>query len=477
MKKICINIESEYKGFLLKLAERLQKQNDIKIITTKSQIIDKLKNKNYFKKYVLLKNRNFLEISEKDLLEKCKKIEKNFNFTFSDLITRYRDLGQSYLFNVDKAPKIKKSKINYKLKLNYVFNHFVQLENAIKNYDILIKIKPDYLSYLISKKYRIKYLNISAARYGNRFFWNDNFFIESNKFIKNISNNLKNINNIDLSNVDQLNLKSHQFSKKLIKVDDIKLITTLKKYFIIIINNFKKLIRLNYDFNSYSFFSWPNSEIVKYLNFKFLNKISKDKNFLITNKYVYFPLHLEPEIALLEQGSYLNNSLEIISWISKTLPVDVALVIKENPLSLSVRSKDYYKKINSLNNVYLADLKIDGNFLIQNSLCVANILGTTGYETINNLKPLLLFNKFSILNRFSTVFNCDSFHTTKNAINFILENKIEKNSFLVSKKILIESQINSSFELNNFEKYIGSYDCSEEILDKSIYHLNEIINE
>ena len=45
-------------------------------------------------------------------------------------------------------------------------------------------------------------------------------------------------------------------------------------------------------------------------------------------KYIYFPLHLEPEIALLGASPEFNNSMELATWLAKSLPVDFNLVIK-----------------------------------------------------------------------------------------------------------------------------------------------------
>ena len=63
------------------------------------------------------------------------------------------------------------------------------------------------------------------------------------------------------------------------------------------------------------------------------------------------PLHLEPEIALLALSPEFNNSMEMIAWISKSLPADALVVVKEQPFSFGVRSRRYYHQLMQIGNV------------------------------------------------------------------------------------------------------------------------------
>ena len=40
---------------------------------------------------------------------------------------------------------------------------------------------------------------------------------------------------------------------------------------------------------------------------------------------------MEPEVSLLQVSPEFNNSYEVICWVSKSLPADTMLVVKENP--------------------------------------------------------------------------------------------------------------------------------------------------
>jgi hypothetical protein len=48
-------------------------------------------------------------------------------------------------------------------------------------------------------------------------------------------------------------------------------------------------------------------------------------------RYVFFPLHTEPEVSLLVYGRPYVNQIEIIRMLATSLPIDTVLVVKEHP--------------------------------------------------------------------------------------------------------------------------------------------------
>ena len=50
-----------------------------------------------------------------------------------------------------------------------------------------------------------------------------------------------------------------------------------------------------------------------------------------TKPFIYFPLHVEPERELLMQSPFLSNQSTVIANISKVLPVNYELYVKEHP--------------------------------------------------------------------------------------------------------------------------------------------------
>ncbi len=110
-------------------------------------------------------------------------------------------------------------------------------------------------------------------------------------------------------------------------------------------------------------------------------------------KYVYFPLHVDPEASTMVLSPYFTNQLAIIENIAKSLPADYSLVVKEHIPMIGFRPKNFYKKIKSFPKVKLIHPKFDQFTLIKNSSIVSVISGTAGLEALMLGKKVLLFER------------------------------------------------------------------------------------
>ena len=137
--------------------------------------------------------------------------------------------------------------------------------------------------------------------------------------------------------------------------------------------------------------------------------------------YVYFPLHLQPELSTCPLAwDYVDQSL-ILSIVSRCLPDNVKIYVKENPKQDRFdRSKAFYKKLMGTKNVILISRKFDTYTLINHCSCVVTATGTAGWEAIFREKPVLLFGTIFYqyapgVHRIETVEDC------KKAIKEIFE--------------------------------------------------------
>ena len=108
-------------------------------------------------------------------------------------------------------------------------------------------------------------------------------------------------------------------------------------------------------------------------------------------KYVFFPLHTEPEVSLLVYARPFLNQIEVIRSLAISLPIDTVLVIKEHPWMIGKRSINAYKKILNIPRVYFADPKIKARDLIVNSNLVSVITGSIALEAAILEKPVITF--------------------------------------------------------------------------------------
>ena len=112
----------------------------------------------------------------------------------------------------------------------------------------------------------------------------------------------------------------------------------------------------------------------------------------IKGKFVYFPLHLQPEMTTDTLGGEYENQLLAIARLSNLIPDDWTIVVKENP------KQSYYKRIDkffeclaAISKVTLVARTFSTYELIEECQFVATITGTVGWEAISGGKNVLIF--------------------------------------------------------------------------------------
>ena len=109
-------------------------------------------------------------------------------------------------------------------------------------------------------------------------------------------------------------------------------------------------------------------------------------------RYIYFPLHLQPELTTSALGGEYSDQMLAIETLSAFLPNDCCIYLKENPKQTEKqRDRFFYKRLSSLKNVKLLSQKESSIILIKNSIGVATITGTAGWEALFYGKPVLIF--------------------------------------------------------------------------------------
>lgn len=111
-------------------------------------------------------------------------------------------------------------------------------------------------------------------------------------------------------------------------------------------------------------------------------------------KYVYFPLHLQPEKTTSTDGGIYCDQVLAIEKLSSIIPSDWMIYIKENPKQTEfMRDELFFRRLKLLPNVKIVPLEESSLKLIQNSQVVSIISGTAGWEALCEGKPVILFGR------------------------------------------------------------------------------------
>lgn len=158
------------------------------------------------------------------------------------------------------------------------------------------------------------------------------------------------------------------------RLNFIKLLKSLKKRILSITKKEKSLVHSSFfmKFNEYLkafIYSYYLSNFYKY------NKVDYKKF-----KYVYYPLHVQPELSIDVLGPYFNDQFKLISDISRSLPVDTKLIVKEHINFLGQKPISLFNNIKKLPNSYIVDHRTSSYDLIRHSAFVITVSGTAAFE-------------------------------------------------------------------------------------------------
>jgi hypothetical protein len=123
--------------------------------------------------------------------------------------------------------------------------------------------------------------------------------------------------------------------------------------------------------------------------------------------YVYYPLHVEPEVAL--QGRSPEYFVQLASIIStaRDLPAGIKLAVKEHLVAVGRRPDRFYDQICELKNVVLLDVHEQGLAAINGAAAVVTINGTGGQEAAVQGIPVIAFGRHNTYNILPHVFTVE----------------------------------------------------------------------
>lgn len=113
-----------------------------------------------------------------------------------------------------------------------------------------------------------------------------------------------------------------------------------------------------------------------------------------SNKYVYFPFQLQPELTTSTLGGRYVDQLLALEHLSDMLPDGWLIYVKENPKQ-NRRQRDhfFFKRLSRIRNAVYVSTRINTYELMQESQFVAVVTGTAGWEALTGGKKALVFGK------------------------------------------------------------------------------------
>lgn len=341
------------------------------------KIFNKIKKKYPGSKIVDFKSKNDLasKLLDYKYLFNNQKLEKKFtkitSIIYKENINEWLD--NYYSRRMDQDINIFTLREIFKRQVNYIINYLKnnKISHLLISADSAIGI--DFLTYKIAQSIGIKTIFL-FGEHRNFFFYTYNKFDWGN-----FKTGDKKINNITYSDSDNIfKYKKPFYMKREFPMSN-------NKYLNVIFSNFrqqiKKSIKVLFNFEFYKIWKMQKN----------LNYISKN----LPRNYVYFSLNHQPEATTIAWGNGFIDQISAIEKLRLILPKKVKIIVKDHPAQNDIyhRDKLFMDRLMSIDNLILTNCRDNTQLLINKSKCVALIYGTTGWEALQNRKPVISFGQ------------------------------------------------------------------------------------
>jgi len=180
-------------------------------------------------------------------------------------------------------------------------------------------------------------------------------------------------------------------------------------------------------------------KITKYVEEHTIRSVESSKPF------VYFPLHSEPEKALLLDAPYYSNQVDVIYNIAKSLPVGFTLLVKDHIVpKILGRSVTFYEQIINLPNVKLLHPTVERDEILKNCSIVITIVGSSGLEAAFFNKPSIIMGD-THYSSLPSVIRIKSIEEISKTIESALKLKVNKSDL----QKFVSSLLSDSFQFDD----------------------------
>lgn len=215
---------------------------------------------------------------------------------------------------------------------------------------------------------------------------------------------------------------------------------------VLFLKNLVRNIIVSFDKSFPRIYSYSVADYLRrnYLMFTNRYRFPKYDTVDFTEDYTFFPLHYEPELALMMYAPFYTDQLWLIRNIAQSLPLHFKFYIKEHPAMLTLRDPKFYKELKKIPNVKLLDPGTSSIPIIKNSKLVTVITSTAGWEGAFFRKPVISFGNI-LFNVLPAVKRCKAIEELPLMVKDCLENYNHNEDELVN---LISVILENSFDVD-----------------------------
>ncbi len=184
------------------------------------------------------------------------------------------------------------------------------------------------------------------------------------------------------------------------------------------------------EINNFQYFNLKKRYKKKLNNLLKIDKeFAESLNNLEKLRYIFFPLHFQPERSTLPEGVHYDKQNMAIELLSENIPENLKIIVKDHPKqyysdlrNYFYRDKNYLKNLEKIKNVIVVNSNHNYENLFKNSILTATISGSISWQSLIEGIPTITFSDTWLSDCKSTKLIIKS-KNIKDDIEFLLRKK------------------------------------------------------
>tara|TARA_Y100001970_G_scaffold294127_1_gene447195 strand:- start:38346 stop:39812 length:1467 start_codon:yes stop_codon:yes gene_type:complete len=419
----------------------------------------------------LYENLGAKNLDSKSVIEQSKVYEDKLGYPINYLAVSDRHLGRGYALGGFKHPRSRYSQETTYLQMLNAYNKTLKYwEDEINLKNPTLIIGGGKILATIARSKGIPYRFMAGSRYKNYFYWAEDEYFYSSRLKEAFDSS----DILSAAEVDSP-YKSHLVNREIF-LKSTNLLFIIKSIILLLAR--RTYWRLRRYEKGRGYFTldelflvlrrWKDGHL---MTGKKMHRLSDMGN----SKFVYYPLHTEPETALQTLSPEYFYQLSCIAALSRDLPAGTVLAVKDTLAAIGRRPRDFYAQILEFKNVVLLDVREFGLEVAKKSSAVATITGTGGFEAAVMGKPVISFGRHNLYNFLSHVRVINDETKLKEDLVWALKDDFDVKTAKIEGAKFLEGVKNISFNMEEFTAINGK-NFSDIAIKRAYENLYKSIN-
>lgn len=389
------------------------------------------------------------ELNESEVFDRAQELERFLGCTYNQLVMCRRDFGHGFsLGGLYHPQSYCSAKVNY-VQTVHAFSEAVCFwKREIERRGLTLIVNGPKEAAVVARAMGIHFRQLTSARHANRYFWARQEYGENQGIVS--AYNALSGRTFPLVKKESSYLTDMQQRQKFFASHS--LVGLLRKATTYLVAHAIRKVLVPesapkaYYPSSVLQFCWRVYQDTRRMR----PPLTRSLESLKGHRFVYYPLHTEPESTLHVMSPECFQQLAVIASLARDLPAGVLLGVKETVYGVGRRPREFYRQIVDFKNVVLLDISETGLNAVKQADAVATICGTGGLEAAILGKPVVVFGRHTDYAFLPHVFPVFREEDLAGALHQALSSGLDQNRAREDGARFVEAIVRTTFDMKGF---------------------------